>query len=316
MQSPFHKSVMALLCWAILLLSACKAETPRPPQKSPEQIERERQRAAREAAEIEAEARAQADSIFRAATGQEPPGSSRRPAAETSGPAAAQTAGCLEIPVYQSSRGGQVIAHTGFTLSYDADFKTPQWVGWVLTAERANGSCPRYDKFQPDPAVRGAKAYTKDYTRSGYDRGHIAPAGDMKWNAQAMRESFYMSNICPQNQNLNRGDWKDLEELEREWAMCRGTLAIVAGPVYSSANPPRIGNNRVAVPDGFFKVILVQERRGPKAYAFVFRNEAGSRPLRAYQRTVDEVEALLGMDFFAPLPDDVENRIEAEKPAL
>ena len=106
MQSPFHKPVMALLCWAILLLSACRAETPRPPQKSPEQIERERQRAAREAAEIEAEARAEADSLFRAATGQEPPRAAGRPDAEASAPATLQATEGLEIPVYQSSRGG------------------------------------------------------------------------------------------------------------------------------------------------------------------------------------------------------------------
>ena len=85
-------------------------------------------------------------------------------------------------------------------------------MAWTLTARQAQGTAPRYDKFQADPKVRGAKAYPSDYTRSGYDRGHMAPAGDMKWSETAMQESFYMSNVCPQNRNLNRGDWKDLEE--------------------------------------------------------------------------------------------------------
>ena len=143
------------------------------------------------------------------------------------------TAGAgVEIPVYNSSRGGQLIRHTGYTVSYDADFKTPQWVAWTLTSGKAQGNEPRYDKFQPDPMVRGAKAYPKDYTKSGYDRGHMAPAADMKWSRQAMVESFYMTNVCPQNRNLNRGDWKELEELERDWALRYGTVSIAAGPIY------------------------------------------------------------------------------------
>ena len=222
----------------------------------------------------------------------------------------------VEIPQYQSSRGGQIIHHLGFTLSYDADYKTPQWVAWELTAEKLKGDCPRKNTFSPDPDVRGAKAYHKDYSHSGYDRGHMAPAADMKWSEQAMEESFYTSNICPQNQNLNRGDWKDLEELERQWASAYGAVAIAAGPIYTSKRPKRIGANKVAVPNGFFKVLLVGYPDNPKAYGFVFENEAGSRKLTYYQRTVDEVEEITGMDFFSALPDEVENRIESICPSF
>ena len=229
---------------------------------------------------------------------------------------ASVTADGLEIPHYESSRGGQIICHTGYTVSYDADFKTPQWVAWTLTAEKAQGTAPRYDKFMPDPEVRGAKAYTKDYSNSGYDRGHMAPAGDMKWSETAMRESFYLTNVCPQNRNLNRGDWKDLEELELDWAMRYGSVSIAAGPIYTSKYPERIGANKVAVPDAFFKVLLVGYPKAPKAYGFIFKNEAGSRPLTYYQLTVDEVEAATGMDFFPTVPEAVQNKIEAEKPSL
>ena len=222
----------------------------------------------------------------------------------------------IEIPVYESSRGGQVIAHTGFTLSYDADFKTPQWVAWELTAAELEGNWPRKNSFSPDPNVRGAKAYHKDYSNSGYDRGHIAPAADMKWSEEAMEASFYTSNICPQNRNLNRGDWKDLEELEREWARVYGAVAIAAGPIYASKRPERIGAHKVAVPDAFFKVLLVGYPEAPKAYGFVFENKAGSRQLTYYQRSVDEVEALTEMDFFPLLPDDVENEIESLTPSF
>lgn len=222
----------------------------------------------------------------------------------------------LAIPCYESARGGQLVRHPGFTLSYDADFKTPQWVAWELTREEARGTLPRGKTFRPDPEVRGAKAYHKDYTDSGYDRGHMAPAADMKWSAEAMKASFYTSNICPQNHNLNAGDWKELEELERCWAERYGAVAITAGPVYTSRRPLRIGANKVAVPDAFFKVLLVGYPDSPEAYGFVFRNCAGSRPLDAYQLTVDEVEILTGMDFFCALPDEVEDRIESIKPAI
>lgn len=222
----------------------------------------------------------------------------------------------LEIPRYTSSRGGQLIAHLGYTVSYDADYKTPQWVAWELTADEAQGEVPRYNKFQPDPEVRGAKAYPTDYTNSGYDRGHMAPAADMKWSKQAMMESFYMTNVCPQNRNLNRGDWKDLEELERTWALKYGAVSIAAGPIYTSKSPIRIGGNNVAVPDAFFKVLLVGYPKHTKAYGFVFKNAAGSHPLTYYQLTVDELERQTGMDFFSKLPDAVERRVEAELPAL
>ncbi len=218
----------------------------------------------------------------------------------------------MRLPKYETSRSGQLIVHTGYTVQYDADFKTPQWVAWSLTAEQAQGTVPREKDFYPDPDVKGAKAYTKDYSNSGYDRGHMAPAGDMKWSASAMKESFYLSNVCPQNRNLNRGDWKELEELERDWALSHGVVNIAAGPIYYTSTPTRIGNNKVAVPDAFFKVILVDYPDAPKAYGFIFKNEAGSRPLTSYQRSVNEVEEATGMDFFPGLSE----KIESQKPAL
>lgn len=224
--------------------------------------------------------------------------------------------GALEIPVMKSRAGGQIIRRKGYTLSYNADYKTPQWVAWELTKKETKGKEERADKFLPDPDVKGAKAYTADYTRTGYDRGHMAPAADMKWSRQAMEESFYLSNICPQNPNLNRGDWNDLEEKSRQWARKFGAVYIACGPIYDSKEPKRIGNNRVAVPDAFYKVILVNDPKKPKAIGFVFANAAGHLSLKKYAVTVDSVEKKTGIDFFPALPDEVENRIEAEIPDL
>ena len=141
-----------------------------------------------------------------------------------------QHGGALEIPMIQSSTGGQILKRKGYTLSYNADYKTPQWVAWELTKKETKGKEGRTNKFLPDPDVRGAKAYTGDYTKSGYD---------------------YMSNICPQNPNLNRGDWNDLEEKSRQWAKKYGAVYIACGPIYDTKRPKRIGNNKVAVPHAF-----------------------------------------------------------------
>ena len=224
-----------------------------------------------------------------------------------------QYSGALEIPTMQSSTGGQVLKRKGYTLSYNADYKTPQWVAWELTKKETKGTEERTDKFLPDPDVRGAKAYTGDYTKSGYDRGHMAPAADMKWSKEAMEESFYMSNICPQNPNLNRGDWNDLEEQSRQWAKKYGAVYIACGPIYDHKRPKRIGNNKVAVPDAFYKVILINAPKDPQAIGFIFPNSAGHKPLRKYRVTVDSVEKRTDIDFFPALPDEIENRIEAEQ---
>lgn len=223
-----------------------------------------------------------------------------------------KNSGPLEIPVMQSSTGGQILKRKGYTLSYNADYKTPQWVAWELTKKETKGKEGRTDKFLADPDVRGAKAYTSDYAKSGYDRGHMAPAADMKWSKQAMEESFYLSNICPQNPNLNRGDWNDLEEKSRQWAKKHGVIYIACGPIYDTKRPKRIGNNKVAVPDAFYKVVLINDKKNPQAIGFIFPNKAGHKPLKKYIVSVDSVEKRTNIDFFPALPDEIENRIEAE----
>jgi endonuclease G len=220
----------------------------------------------------------------------------------------------LEIPVAHTRLGGETLKRTGYTLCYDADKKTPLWVAWELTEEEVTtGSEKRADSFVPDPDVKGAKAYTQDYTGSGYDRGHMAPAGDMKWSKQAMAESFYMTNICPQVPNLNRGDWNDLEETCRKWAKKYGRIYIACGPIYTAKTVKRIGNHQVGVPDAFYKVVLLNVDSDPQALGFIFPNEAGNHPLEQYLCSVDEVEEQTQIDFFPQLDDELENRIEAVK---
>lgn len=222
----------------------------------------------------------------------------------------------LEIPVDLQNRQEIRIRHTGYTVSYNNAYKTPHWVAWELTRQETKGSEERKNKFMPDPELPEPRAEHFDYTNSGYDRGHMAPAADMKWSEQAMEESFYMSNICPQNRKLNRDDWGDLEEACRGWARKYGTVYIACGPIYDRKNPERIGQHRIAVPDRFFKVVLIYNRKNPIAMGFLFENKAHHQTLEKYMVSVDQVEAETGYDFFSRLPDDVEQRIEATVPAL
>ena len=221
--------------------------------------------------------------------------------------------GQLEIPFMPNGKQGQVIQRTGYTLAYDKKTKTPQWVAWELTKEETKGNHERTDKFLPDPNVEGAKVVTTDYTGSGYDRGHMAPAGDMKWSKKAMEESFYMSNICPQIHHLNTGDWNELEANTRKWARRYGSVYVTCGPIYNGRRRTQyIGKNRVKVPDAFFKVILIQSPKKTCALGFFFENEAGQRPLNEYLVSIDYLEQTTGIDFFPALPDELENVLEAE----
>ena len=217
----------------------------------------------------------------------------------------------LEIPVINNGKQGQILQRTGYTLSYDSKNKTPQWVAWELTKEETKGKEERSTEFYPDPDVIGTQVVTYDYSHSGYDRGHMAPAGDMKWNKQAMQESFYMSNICPQDHNLNTEDWNDLEMKTREWARQYGKVYVVCGPIYTGKRNEYIGEHRVKVPDAFFKVILINNSKKQCALGFLFENEAGENPLEKYLVPVDKIEEITGMDFFSALPDEQENQLEA-----
>ena len=222
----------------------------------------------------------------------------------------------LEIPVALKTHDEVILKRYAYTVSYNNRMKNPNWVAWELTRKETTGKEERTNKFVPDPDLKEPRVKTSDYTGTGYDRGHMAPAADMKWSQRAMEESFYMSNICPQHKNLNRGDWNDLEDACRAWAKKYGTVYIACGPIYNHSNPKRIGKNKVAVPDRFFKVVLIYNRKDPMAFGFVFQNIARSQSLEKYQTTVDDIEHMTGYDFFSKLPDHIEDYIEAEIRAL
>ena len=158
----------------------------------------------------------------------------------------------------------------------------------------------------------GSRATDNDYYNSRYDRGHMCPAGDNKWDKEAMAQSFLFTNICPQNHGLNKYEWNDLEMLCREWARKYGAVDIVCGPLFNTTGDQKtIGRNKVWVPEAFFKVVLCR-KGSPKAIGFVYRNEGKKQAMKDAVRTVDEIERLTRMDFFPALDDKTETRIEAQ----
>jgi len=218
--------------------------------------------------------------------------------------------GDLERPVFTTTRPEQIISHAGYTVSYNPEWRVPNWVSYELTEYEIKGDLKRSDKFVVDPEVTSISATNDDYSHSGYDRGHMAPAADMKWNSRVMKECFYFSNMCPQKHSLNAGRWKTLEEKARDWAEQDSAIVIVCGPIVEKGYQT-IGSNKVVIPQRFFKVILAPYLDYPKAIAFIMKNDKESLPLSSYAVSIDSVEKVTGMDFFSALPDDIENRIES-----
>lgn len=216
----------------------------------------------------------------------------------------------LEVPRMEMPASETMIEHEGFRISYNRTRLIPNWVAYELTKDETYGDVERTDYFDVDPSISGRQAQFSDYSHTGYDRGHMAPAGDMKWSRDAMDACFYLTNICPQNHNLNKGAWNDLEIKCRQWARRYGRAWIVTGPIVSSSEPKTIGRRHVVVPDAFFKVVLVPKGNSYEAAAFVMKNDNGNYDYTQCSMTVDEAENLTGIDFYHALPDDVEDKVE------
>lgn len=219
-----------------------------------------------------------------------------------------------EIPAALTDRPEQIVKHKGFTLSYNTKHNTPNWSAWKLTRKMTQGTLDRGTKFWADEQI--PKAYRVDYfeyKESGYDRGHMCPAGDMKWDEQAMHDCFYMSNMCPQVPQLNSGSWKHLEESCRTWASTEGSIYIVCGPIYKKGvRHEKIGiNHSIDVPEAFFKCVLSLRKGHEKAIGFKYDNTTKRQSIAKTAMSVDEVEKITGIDFFPQLDDALESKLES-----
>ena len=198
----------------------------------------------------------------------------------------------------------------GYVVSYNSETKCPNWVAWRLIGEHTKGAVGRMgNAFHEDDDVPEPRAGNADYKASGYSRGHMCPAGDNKWNRNAMYQTFLFSNICPQNANLNSGVWNQIEISCRRWAQRYGEVYIITGPMYFRSRELQfIGRNKVAVPDAFFKVVL--SLNPPRAIGFVCRNTDGLEHKDLYVNTLSDVERLTGYHFFPDLDPAIRQAIQ------
>ncbi len=202
------------------------------------------------------------------------------------------------------------ISYTGFTIYYNSRYHIPNCTVYELTRQELEGEVNRVGSFETDSTVEGC-ARPWDYTLSGYERGHMVPAGDLKWSERAMMQSFKMTNVCPQVKALNEGGWTKLEEKVREWASRDSAVIVVTGPILTSGMK-RIGGLRIAVPTRFFKIVLSPFGETVKAIGFIYPNRSSNRPLEDYAVPIDKIETLTGLDFFDALPNDLEKDIESQ----
>lgn len=205
----------------------------------------------------------------------------------------------------------QYVRHTYYALCYDEAHEQPRWTLHILEgATLREGRFRRTQDFRPDLKVTTQSAQLSDYRGSGYDRGHLVPAGDFKWDSVGMSETFYMSNMSPQIREFNAGIWERVESTVRGWARRKGQLVVYTGPVLDSIRG-RIGKNQVSVPRAFYKVVYHLDDRNPAAVAFLVPHAPSQRAPTDFLVPVDSVEKVTGIDFFPALPDALEEKIES-----
>lgn len=217
----------------------------------------------------------------------------------------------FELPSYVQS--DKIIRYSAFTVSYNSSTLNPDWVAYELTKEEADGKVTSRNgrNFVQDPHFKGKQPNYYDYNNTSWDKGHLAPAADMKWSVEAMDECFYYTNCCPQNRDFNGGIWNSLEKNVRSWARKYGQVYVITGPVFSNNQYGTLGTDKVAIPDAFFKACVVPKGDGYSAIGFLMENAFLSGNLNLYACTVDELESIIGLDLFCGLNDQIENEIEA-----
>lgn len=219
----------------------------------------------------------------------------------------------LPTDFFPTSTTGQIIKHTYYAMSYAEEHEQPEWVAYELTKESIRKpNVPRSGNFRPDPKVRKASAIKSDYRGSGYDRGHLVPAGDMAFNKKAMSETFYLSNMSPQIRNFNSGVWRQLEESVRDWAWDNKHIYVITGPVLSRGILDKIGPNNVSVPEEYYKVILDYTQPSLKGIGFLMPNEISTLPMMDYALSIDELEEITGIDFFPEIAKEEQAKLESE----
>tara|TARA_R110000765_G_scaffold29645_3_gene70571 strand:- start:1268 stop:2080 length:813 start_codon:yes stop_codon:yes gene_type:complete len=213
-----------------------------------------------------------------------------------------------------SSTTGEVVDHSYFSLSYNEPFEQAEWVAYVLDKKNLTYDDRKRPYFIEDPYVKSKSADWRNYKGSGYDRGHLVPAGDRRFSLQAYNETFYTSNISPQDREFNAGIWNDLEQQTRRWAKKYGMLYVYTGGVLEEGLE-EIGQEDVDVPDAFYKIIARKKGNQIITISFLIPNKPQFSPLRNFIVSIDDIEKETGIDFFETLPVKEQDEFEKQKNA-
>jgi len=207
------------------------------------------------------------------------------------------------------SSNGEIIKHKFYSLSYLESHEQAEWVTYYLYPDFLKGNAFRKNNFRPDLKIQSKSADSRDYAKSGYDRGHLVPAGDMIYSTESMSESFLYSNIAPQRPSFNRGIWKNLESRVREWGKSF-EIIVVTGGLLNDGNLEKIGPNNVSVPKEFFKIIYAPKEN--EMIGFILPNQKVLDGIWNYVMTVDEIEEITCIDFFIELDENIESSLEGK----
>lgn len=222
---------------------------------------------------------------------------------------ASETCGEHLVKGMPSSNSDQVLCRTGYAVGYNYQTKNADWVAYHVTKESVNAQFKRSNNFKVDAELpEYAQSTLSDYSKSGYDRGHLAPSAAMDFSQESMQESFLLSNMSPQLPGFNRVGWRLLEEHVRDLANEYHELYVVTGPIYEG-NEASIGNG-VVIPSAFYKVVLDPYYNDAIAFIVPHRDVSGSE-LVDFVTTIDDVEERTNLDFFSNTNDDIENSMES-----
>ncbi|MBU2995459.1 DNA/RNA non-specific endonuclease [Cellulophaga baltica] len=210
-----------------------------------------------------------------------------------------------------SSTTGAVVKHNNYMLSYNEKHEQAEWVAYQLDKSQLTYDDRKRPYFIEDPKVKTKSADYRNYKGSGYDRGHLCPAGDRRFSKYAYDETFYTSNISPQNNAFNAGIWNELEKQVRYWAKKYGTVYVITAGVLEN-NLASIGDEDVSVPNYFYKIVARDDGDAVKMIGFLFKNEASNTSIKSHLVSIDEIERKTGIDFFENLPDALENKLESK----
>ncbi len=209
-----------------------------------------------------------------------------------------------------TSTTNQIISHNYYTLSYNEDAEQAEWVAYELKKEHLTTTHRKRPYFIRDKKVSTKSADYRNYKKSGYNKGHLCPAGDRKFSVAAFNETFLTSNITPQKQDFNAGIWNRLEQKTRYWVGKERSLFVITGGILND-DLVTIGNEKVAVPAYFYKILLDYSQPEIKTIAFLMPHKESNQPLYKFVVSIDKIESLTTIDFFPALPDELENKLEA-----